>query len=45
MSNGEAVWWTETYTAKQDAIAACRLIQREGPGATIYDHTRSAAYR
>jgi len=41
-SNGQVVWVTETYTTKESARAACRLIQREGPNAPIVDKTRSA---
>jgi uncharacterized protein YegP (UPF0339 family) len=41
-SNGQIVWWTETYRNKQDAINACYLIKNEAPGATVYDHTSSA---
>jgi uncharacterized protein YegP (UPF0339 family) len=44
-ANGETVWWTENYTSKQNAINACSLIQRLGPSAPIYDHTRSAVKR
>lgn len=41
-SNGQIVWWTETYRNKQDAIDACYLIKNEGLGAIVYDHTASA---
>ena len=40
-ANGQTVWQTETYRAKQSAIDACHLIKREGPAATVYDHTAS----
>ncbi|SNB77259.1 hypothetical protein SAMN07250955_11650 [Arboricoccus pini] len=38
-SNGQTVWVTEGYTAKESAQNAIRSIQEHGPKAEIVDST------
>jgi uncharacterized protein YegP (UPF0339 family) len=42
VSNGNIIWWTESYTTKQNAHAAVNLISRLAEDAPLYDLTNYA---